>query len=86
LAGEIAVRVLRAARPQARLRLSAIDRPFGEAPSGKSVRLEEKRSRGQPVLDGLAETRMRGRTLAISKASNAASFENGIRSNNAMIL
>jgi len=78
LAGEIAVRMLRAARPQARLRLSAIDRPFGETPSGKSVRLEEKGSRGQRVLDGLAGTRVGGRAQATPKASNTASFENGI--------
>jgi hypothetical protein len=73
LAGEIAV-PLRAARPQARLRLSAIDQPFGETPSSKSVRLEEKRSRGQRVLDGPVG------------ASNAVSFEKAVRSIIAMML
>jgi len=75
--------VFRAARPQARLRLSAVDRPFGETPSGKSVRLKEKRSRGQRLLDGLAGIRMGGRPLATSKA---ASFEKAVRSNIAMML
>jgi hypothetical protein len=68
---------------KARLRLSAIDRPFGETPSGKSVRLKEKRSRGQRLLDGLAGTRVQGRTLATSKA---VSFEKGVRSSIAMML
>jgi len=67
--------VIRAARPQARLRLSAIDRPFGETPSGKSVRLEAKSSRGQRLLDGLAGTPVRGRAMATSKA---VSFENAV--------
>jgi hypothetical protein len=66
--------------------LSAIDRPFGETPSGKSFRLKGKLSRGQRLLDGLAGTRVRGRTLSTSKASNAVAFEKGVRSNIAMML
>jgi hypothetical protein len=42
---------------------------------GKSIGLEEKRPRGQGVLDGLSGVRVGGRAQA---ASNTASFENGI--------
>jgi hypothetical protein len=61
---------------------SAIDQPLGEMPLAGSVRLEEKRSLGQRVLDGLPGIRRRGRSQA---ASNTALFENDMWSRTAMI-
>jgi hypothetical protein len=44
-----------------------------------------KRLRGQRVLDGVSGARAGGRVQPVSKASNTASFENGIRLKTAMI-
>jgi hypothetical protein len=63
-------------------RLSAIDRPLGEMPLARSIRLEERRSLGQRVLNGLSGVRVGGRSQA---ASGTVSFENDIESNTAMI-
>jgi hypothetical protein len=60
----------------------ATDRPSGEMPFAKSIGLEEKRPRGQRVLDGLSGVRAGGRSKA---ASNTASFENGVWSNMTLI-
>jgi hypothetical protein len=49
-------------------------------PQAKVKGLEEKRSRGQRVLDGRSGVREGGRAPA---ASNTASFEKGICSNTA---
>jgi hypothetical protein len=70
---------------------SAIDQPLGDMPLARSVGLEEKRSLGQRVLDGMVPGVRRGRAQAASKrgrtqaASNTASFENDIWLSTAMI-
>jgi hypothetical protein len=51
-------------------------------PFAKSIGLEEKRPRGQRVLDGLSGVRVGGRSPA---ASNTASFENGVWLNMTLI-
>jgi hypothetical protein len=48
----------------------AIDQPFGTTPLGKSG-MEEKRPRGQRVLDVLSGARAEGRVLAASKILKA---------------
>jgi len=71
--------LLRAARPQAKLSSEAIDRPFGETPlADRSGWKEEKRPRGQRVLDGLLGVCAGGRVTAVSRASETALFENDI--------
>jgi len=62
----------------------AIARPFGEAPLGHRW-LEEKRSRGQRILDGLSGVRAGGRVQGAAKAPNTSSVKTGFWSITAMI-
>ena len=80
---------IRSGRPQAGLRLSDIDRPFGKTPSGKFIGWKRKCPRGQRVLDAVSGARAGGRmqavSQAVSKESDTGSFENGIRLKNVML-
>jgi hypothetical protein len=55
----------------------AIDQPLGEMPQA-IMELEEKRPRGQQVLNGLPGVRVRGGAKTLSAMSDMASFENGV--------
>ena len=68
---------LRNGRPQAKLRLSDIDRPFGENAVRHIIGWKKKRSRGQRVL-GASGARAGGRVLAASGTFDTLSFENDI--------
>jgi hypothetical protein len=56
---------------------SATDQPFGGNAAVRSS-IEEKRSRGQGVLEGLSGARAGGRAVTASKASEAPLLDVGI--------